>query len=266
MPVIAVRGVNISFDEYGSGEPVVLVAGAGSRGRQWALHQVPAITSAGYRVITIDNRGVPPSDVGPAGFTLDDMAGDLAGLIDAMGISPCRVVGFSLGGIITQEALLKHPDLFTQAVLMGTRGRTDTLRAAMSAAQAAYEDSGVTLPPKYAAIVYAMQYLSPRTMSEESIRDWLEMFELWPPDLEISRAQRGLSLIDNRLEEYRKITSPCLVIGFQDDLLVPPFFCREIAESIPGCRYEEVPGCGHYGHLERPDVVNSLILSFFRDG
>jgi pimeloyl-ACP methyl ester carboxylesterase len=267
MPVISVHGINISFDEYGAGEPVVLITGAGGRGREWALHQVPAMTSAGYRVITVDNRGVPPSDVGPEGFTLDDMVEDVAGLIGALAISPCRVVGFSLGGIITMEALLKYPGLFSQAVLMGTRGRTDALRAAESAGLAELEDSGIVLPPKYAAAVRAMQYLSPRTMNDEQlVRDWLDMFELWPPDPEISRAQRGLGLIDDRLEEYRKITSPCLAIGFQDDLIAPPFFCREIAESIPDCQYEEIPGCGHYGHLEQPDGVNAAILGFFRDG
>jgi pimeloyl-ACP methyl ester carboxylesterase len=265
--VITVHGVNVSFDEYGSGEPVVLITGAGGRGREWSSHQVPAMTSAGYRVITVDNRGVPPSDVGPEGFTVEDMVEDVAGLIGALAISPCRVVGFSLGGIITMEALVKHPGLFSRAVLMGTRGRTDALRAAESAAVAELEDSGIVLPVKYAAVVRAMQYLSPRTMNDEQvIRDWLDMFELRPPDPEISRAQRGLGLLGNRLEEYRKITTPCLVIGFQDDLVNPPFFCREIAESIPDCRYEEIPWCGHYGHFEQPDVVNAAILGFFRDG
>lgn len=265
MPVVAVRGVNISFDEYGSGEPVVLVAGAGGHGREWVTHQVPALTSAGYQAITVDNRGVPPSDVGPEGFTLDDMAEDLVGLIDALSIGPCRVVGFSLGGSIVLEALLKSPGLFGQAVLMGTRGRTDALRSALSAARAEYEDTDMGLPPKYAAVIRAMQYLSPRTLDDEQfIGDWLDTFELWPPDAQISRAQRGAVLTGNRLEEYCKITSPCLVIAFQDDLIVPPFFGREIAEHIPTCKYEEISGCGHCGHLEQPDEVNSVILSFFR--
>ena len=47
MPVRTVRGVTISFDEYGSGEPVILLTGTGGRGREWSAHQVPALTSAG---------------------------------------------------------------------------------------------------------------------------------------------------------------------------------------------------------------------------
>jgi pimeloyl-ACP methyl ester carboxylesterase len=267
MPVIAVRGVNISFDEYGSGEPVVLVTGSGGRGREWVMHQVPAITSAGYRAITVDNRGVPPSDVGPEGFTIDDMADDVVGLIGALAISPCRIVGFSLGGSITLEALLKDPSAFSQVVLLGTRGRPDALRSALSAGRAEYEDSGMELPPRYAAAIQAMQYLSPRTMNDERlIRDWLDTFELYQSGAEISRAQRSAALNGNRLEEYRKIRSSCLVIGFQDDLIVPPLLSREVAENIPGCEYQEMADCGHYGHLEQPDAVNSAILSFFRKG
>jgi pimeloyl-ACP methyl ester carboxylesterase len=267
MPVIAVRGVNISFDEYGSGEPVVLVTGTGGRGREWLPHQVPAITSAGYRAITVDNRGVPPSDVGPEGFTVDDMADDVVGLIDALGISPCRIVGFSLGARIALEAMLKAPGGFSQAVLMGAPGRTDALRSALSKGQSEYEDSGTMLPPRYAAVIRAMQYLSPQTMNDEPlIRDWLDTFELYSSSAEITRRQRSAVVSGNRLEEYRKISSPCLIIGFQADLIVPPFFCREVADSIPGSLYQEIADCGHLGHLEQPDAVNAAILRFFRQG
>jgi pimeloyl-ACP methyl ester carboxylesterase len=72
-------------------------------------------------------------------------------------------------------------------------------------------------------------------------------------------------LVENRLEEYRKISSRCLVIGFGDDLIAPPYLCRELSEYIPDCRYEQVAGCGHYGYLEEPESVNSLIIDFFRE-
>ena len=264
MPIAKVNGVNVSYDEYGSGEPVLLVTGTGGRGREWTAHQVPALMAAGYRVITIDNRGVPPTDVGPAGFTIDDMVADTVGLIEVLGIAPCRIVGFSLGGIIVQESLLARPEVITQAVLMATRGRSDVMRDALSAGWSELDESGISLPPRYEAAVRAMQYLSPRTMNDEQrIRDWLDIFEMSPRHPALNLAQRGLDMIGNRLEDYRKITSECLAIGFGDDLIVPPFLSREIAEYIPGCQYEEVPDCGHYGHLEQPTAVNSAIIGFF---
>jgi pimeloyl-ACP methyl ester carboxylesterase len=264
MPIAKVNGINLHFDDYGSGETVVLITGTGGRGRQWTPHQVPALTAAGYRAITVDNRGVPPSDIGPAGFTLEDMVADTAGLIKVLEANPCRVVGFSLGAMIVAELLLAHPGLVSQAVLMATRGRTDALRSAMSAGENELLDSGITLPPRYAAIVQAMQYLSPRTQNDEhQIRDWLDLFEVSSADSSIRRAQRGLDAIGDRLEEYRKITASCLIIGFQDDVIAPPGLCRELAVYIPGARYEEIAGCGHFGYLEKPDAVNPLIVDFF---
>lgn len=265
MPIAVVRGINVNYEEYGSGEPVVLITGSGGRGRMWTPHQVPALTAAGYQVITVDNRGVPPTDVGPEGFTIDDMVADTAGLIEFLGIGPCRILGFSLGGMIVQELLLAHPDLITQAVLMATRGRTDALRGAISVAEAELAKSGVVLPARYAAVMQAMWYLSPATQNnEQAIRDWLDIFEMSPMDPAIGRAQHGLDLIEDRLQEYRKISSQCLVLAFQDDRIVPPFLCREIAEHIPDCKYEEIAGCGHYGYLEEPDAVNACIVDFFR--
>jgi pimeloyl-ACP methyl ester carboxylesterase len=192
------------------------------------------------------------------------MVADTAGLIEALGTGPCRIVGFSLGAMMVQEMLLAHPDLITRAVLMATRGRTDALRAAMSVAEGELLDSGIVLPPRYAAVVHATQFLSPRTYNDErQIQDWLDIFELSLSDVSVNRAQRGLEVVANRLEEYRKIKSPCLVIGFQDDLIAPPYLCREVADHIPDCNYEEVAGCGHYGYLEQPSAVNSLIIDFF---
>jgi pimeloyl-ACP methyl ester carboxylesterase len=266
MPVTKVNGVNINFDEFGSGDPVVLITGTGGRGREWQAHQVPALTAAGYRVITVDNRGVPPSDTGPKGFTIEDMVADTAGLIKVLGIGPSRIVGFSLGGLIVAETVLAHPELITQAVLMASRGRTDALRTALSAAWTALDDSGIALPSKYEAVVRATQYLSPRTLNnDQRIRDWLDIFEMAPPDASIERAQRGLDEISNRLEAFRETKAECLVISFEDDLIVPPFFGRELAEHIPGCRYEVIAGCGHYGHLEDPETVNGVLIDFFRN-
>lgn len=264
MPLVSVNGINISYNQYGIGDPVVLVAGSAARGSIWTVHQVPALCKAGYQVITLDNRGIPPTDICPEGFTVYDMAADVAGLIEALKLGPCHVVGCSLGAMIVQELILARPELVTRAVMMSTRGRVDELRAAMAAADDDLWDSGVVLPSRYAAVLRALHYLSPQTQNNERrIRDWLDVFEMSPPEPSLVRSHRRLDLIGDRLEEYRKIVNECLVIGFDHDLITPPYLCREVAEHIPDCMYETVSGCGHYGYLEEPDVVNSLIIEFF---
>jgi pimeloyl-ACP methyl ester carboxylesterase len=267
MPVSTINNINLSYDEYGTGHPVLLIPGTGARGRVWRAHQVPALVAAGYRVITVDQRGVPPSDTCEQGFTLDDMVADFAGLIEFLGIGPCRIVGFSLGAIVSQELLLARPELIAQAVLMATRGRTDMLGAAMSAGELELFDRGVKIPPRYEAYMRVIQGFSRRTLSnEELVRDWVEVFELSPAFSSLTRPQLTVDLIENRLHKYREITRPCLVLGFQDDIIIPPYLAREVAENIPGSRYQEIASCGHYGYLEEPEAVNAAILGFFGDG
>jgi len=263
MPLVAVNGVQLNYEEYGAGAPVVLVAGSGASGRGWRPHQVPALTAAGFRVITVDNRGVPPSDV-PAVITIDAMVADLAGLIESLEIGPCRLVGVSLGSIIVQELLVARPELAAEAVLMATRGRSDELSLAMAKAELALFGSGCELPPSYEAVVRAMQSLSPRTLNDElKVRDWLDIFEISPLATPSVRAHLGLDMIDDRLESYRTIDTPCLFLAFQDDLIVRPRLTREVADHVRGSRYEEIPGCGHFGYLEEPAAVNSAIVDYF---
>lgn len=264
MPVAHVNGVDVSFEDHGRGETVVMVAGTGAPGRVWRAHQVPALRAAGYRVVALDNRGSGADPGEPGDFTLADMVADVAGLIEHLGQGPCRVVGHSLGGIIAQELVLARPELVTQAVLMSSSGRADALMRAMAAADLERADSGVKLPPALSAYQLAIQNLSPRTLNdEERLRDWLGVLEMSPPDPSAVRAQLGIEIIPNRLALYRKIVRRCLVIGFQDDLIVRPHLSRELAEAIPSARYTEIPGCGHYGYLERPEAVNVALTDFF---
>ncbi|KPI05688.1 hypothetical protein OK074_4403 [Actinobacteria bacterium OK074] len=263
MPVARTDGIRLHYDSYGTGAPVVMVTGTGAPGRVWRTHQVPALTAAGHRVITLDNRGIPPSDPCPEDFTLADMAADVARLVEHLDEGPCRVVGYSLGAMAVQELLLARPDLVERAVLIATSGRADALTAAMTAADMELGDSGGKLPPRYAAYVQALQNLSPRTLNdEELLADWLGVFEMSAVDPVAARGQLGLALIPDRRPAYRNIGRPCLVIGFQDDLVVRPHLSREVADSIPGAVYREIPGCGHYGYLERPAEVNSAITEF----
>lgn len=264
MTTATINGITVSYDVYGAGDPVVMVTGTGAPGRIWRGHQVPALRAAGYQVITMDNRGIPPTDPCPEGFTLEDMVADVAGLIEFLGIAPCRVVGFSLGAIIMQELLVARPGLVRQAVLMATAGRADALSAAMAAAEIELCDSGVKLPSRYRAVASALRNLSPATLNGESeLRDWLDILELSVEDLAAIRPQLDLHVIPDRRPLYRRIDCPCLVIGFGDDLITRPHLCREVADSIPGAGYREIPGCGHFGYLEKSAEVNAAIVEFF---
>ncbi|WP_327000214.1 alpha/beta hydrolase [Dactylosporangium sp. NBC_01737] len=269
MPFVNVGAVRLHYEESGSGEAVVLVAGTGAAGRTWRLHQVPALVAAGYRAITVDNRGVAPSDPAKPGLTVADLVADTAGLIERLAGGACRLVGSSMGAQVVQELLLARPDLATQAVLMAGRGRPDAFSRALAAAERSLYDERVRLPSAYDAAVRALQNLSPRTLQDEqAVQDWLDIFEMSAPDVTDTgvRPQLDVDVDTDRLGAYRRISTPTLVIAFADDLVAPPARGRELAAAIPGARYTEIRDAGHYGYLEQPEAVNAAMLEFFVDG
>ncbi|MGE2724515.1 alpha/beta fold hydrolase [Mycolicibacterium pulveris] len=258
--------MNLAYDDRGSGPAVVFIAGRGGAGRTWHLHQVPAFQRAGYRCITFDNRGVGATEQA-SGFTIETMVGDTAALIEKLDAAPARVIGVSMGSFIAQELMLSRPELVDRAVLMATRGRADRTREFFRHAEWELHESGIRLPPSYDAKIRLLESFSPKTLNDDvKVRDWIDMFMMWPtkpsPGL---RAQLGVAPEGDRLPAYRSITKPALVIGFSDDVVLPPHLGREVADAIPNGRFLEIPDAGHLGFIEQPDAVNEAVLKFFAD-
>jgi pimeloyl-ACP methyl ester carboxylesterase len=258
--------VNLAYDERGKGDPVLFIAGRGGAGRTWHLHQVPAFARAGYRAVTFDNRGIGATEQAD-GFGMDQMVADTAALIEKLGAGPVRIVGVSLGAFIAQELMLARPELVRASVLMATRGRQDRTREFFRDAERELAESGVDLPAAYSAKVRLMENFSPKTLNDDNaVRDWIDMFTMWPVKLTPGlRAQSKVADFTNRLPAYQGITTPTLVLGFGDDIIAPPHLGREVADAIPGGRYQEIPDTGHLGFIERPEAVNDVALKFFAD-
>ncbi|MFT7838104.1 alpha/beta fold hydrolase [Saccharothrix sp. BKS2] len=262
MPVVALNGINLSYQVRGQGDLVVMVMGTGSPGRVWHAHQVPALVAAGFRVATFDNRGIPPTDECAGGMEMADLVGDTAALVESLG-GRAHLVGTSLGARVVQELALARPELVSKAAMLGTAGRNDPMQLALSRGERALHDKGITLPGRYYAAVNAVLNLSPATLRGDGVRDWLDIFEFGGSAVSGGvRAQQELDEHDDRLAAYRRIPVPCLVVGFADDRVLPPHLAREVADAIPGARYEEVADAGHYGYLEQPDAVNRLLVDF----
>ena len=264
MPLIDIGGTRLSYQDTGAGPAVLLLAGTGARGRTWHLHQVPALAAAGYRVVTFDTRGIAPSDV-PESVTMAELVADAAGLIERLGLGPCRVAGSSMGARVAAELCLERPDLVDRAVLMAAFGRSHAFLEAMTAAEQAIQADGRPLPPEYLAVVRAAQNLSPRTLADDrKARDWLDVFQL-PLSGDTRSSRLEVDIRSDRRDAYARISRPCLVLGFADDLIAPAGLCREVAAAIPGARYAEIPDAGHYGYLEQPDLVNAELLTFLQN-
>jgi pimeloyl-ACP methyl ester carboxylesterase len=256
--------INLAYDDKGTGEPVVFIAGHGGTGRTWLPHQVPAFLAAGYRCITFDNRGIGATE-NAEGFTTQTMVADTAALIESLGAAPARIVGMSMGAFIAQELMVSRPELVSAAVLMGTRGRLDRAREFFYKAEADLYAAGVELPASYDAKSRLLENFSRKTLNDDTaVADWIAMFSTWPikqtPGL---RCQLDIAPHSNRLPAYRSIAAPVLVIGFADDVVTPAHLGREVADALPNGRYLQIPDAGHLGFFERPQAVNAAALQFF---
>ncbi|OBH04977.1 MULTISPECIES: alpha/beta fold hydrolase [unclassified Mycobacterium] len=257
--------INLAYDDRGTGEPVVFIAGRGGAGRTWHPHQVPAFLAAGYRCITFDNRGIGDTE-NAEGFTTQTMVADTAALIESLGAAPARIVGVSMGAFIAQELMVARPELVKSAVLMATRGRLDRARQFFHDAEVELHASGVQVPPMLDARNRLLESFSRKTLNDDAaVDDWIAMFTTWPvkqtPGL---RTQMYVSPQTNRLAAYRSIAAPVLVLGFADDIVTPAYLGREVADAIPNGRYLQIPDAGHLGFLERPQAVNAAALQFFK--
>ena len=193
------------------------------------------------------------------------MVADTAALIEKLDAAPVRIMAVSMGSFIAQELMLARPELVRAAVLMATRGRDDRTRDFFRAAERDLAESGIELPASYEAKVRLLESFSPKTLNDErAVRDWIDMFTMWPtkstPGL---RCHIDVAPQGNRLPAYRSITAPTLVIGFADDVMLPPHLGREVADALPNCRYLQIRDTGHLGFIEQPEAVNAAALEFF---
>jgi 3-oxoadipate enol-lactonase len=126
MPVQRVGDIDMYYEVHGAGDPVVLIGGLGNDVSEWEwMIQRCART---HQVLAFDNRGAGRTDKPDAPYSIEMMAGDTDGLIEALGISEAIVLGVSMGGRIALELTLAHPERVARLILVSTSaaGTPDT--------------------------------------------------------------------------------------------------------------------------------------------
>src|ERR1035437_4740347 len=114
MPIIKAGNINLSYETYGDGEPLLLIMGFGMSGAGW-IPSLPFLS--GFKCIYFDNRGTGLSDKPEGIYTVEGMADDASNLMRALGIAKAKVFGVSMGGMIAQELTLRHPEQVAKVVL-----------------------------------------------------------------------------------------------------------------------------------------------------
>ena len=112
------NGTKIYYQIRGTGEPLVLLMGFGADGNVWEKHA--AVYEKHFQCIILDNRGVGLSDQPPGPYTTAMMADDTAAVMGHLGITNARIAGISMGGAISQELALRHPEKVRCLALIST--------------------------------------------------------------------------------------------------------------------------------------------------
>jgi pimeloyl-ACP methyl ester carboxylesterase len=269
VPICELDDVSLAYEVVGEGEPVLLVAGCGQPAAAFQIGLAPALAKAGYQVILFDNRGVPPSSLPPAPYSVGQMAGDALGLLDYLAISdPVRVAGHSLGGWIAETLVIEHPERIRAAALMGSANRPTSWEKAITTLERDLAASQVELPRLYYALE-TIRYLPYHDLqNDEVIDNWMAMIgdlEEWPNPGRLGQFEAALAWSTDpiRTTAWPTISVPCLVMGFEYDIDSPPARAREAADVIPGAEYAEIPGASHLGYFTHVGPVTKVLVDYF---
>jgi len=261
-------GVTLEYERRGAGDPLLLVMGLAGQLTDWPPEFVDALVDDGFEVVTFDNRDIglssmtdwtPPSrrrsivamllrrPVKGVGYTMDDMADDAAGLMDALGYEAMHVVGLSMGGMISQALAIRHPArVRSLCSVMSNTGdrRNGTIAARLIRA------IGIPKAPDRATAadeaVRLWRHISGDHFDEaETRRRAVEgIARSWAPD-GMLRQMAAIAGSPDRTEGLGSVTAPTLVIHGLQDLLVKPSGGTATAAAVPDSRLLMFPDMGH---------------------
>lgn len=256
MPSVTVNGIALNYRLDGL-EAAPVVAFSNSLGTTLAMWdaQVAALSRT-LRCLRYDTRGHGRSAVSAAGFAVDDLADDLAGLLDALGIGRAHIVGLSLGGMTGQALAVRRPDLVDRLVLIATSAHLppQNLWAERAAAVRARGMEAV------ADNVVARWFTPPNQASEGAVATRRRLVEDVAPE-GYAACCEAIGAMDLR-GRIGAIAAPTLVISGAEDPATPPAMGQEIAALIPGAEFAVVPKAAHMIAVETPETLTTHLASF----
>jgi pimeloyl-ACP methyl ester carboxylesterase len=262
MSSLSIDGIDIHYEESGSGVPVVFSHGLLWSGRMFAAQT--AALARDYRCIAYDHRGQGQSASSPVSYDIERLAEDAAQLILALGAAPCHFVGLSMGGFVGLRLALHRPELLRSLTLVDSAAdrepRLNVPKYKLMTLFARRFGYGPLLPAVM-KIMFGPAFL--RDPSREKLRREQEAQLL---ALDPSRVEPALYAVTSRravLDELGRVRTPTMVVHGVDDAAIRLPRARSTAGAIPGARWVEIPRAGHTSTVEEPAAVTAALQSFF---
>jgi 3-oxoadipate enol-lactonase len=237
------------------GAPVVMLSNSlGTDLSMWDP-QVPAL-NARYRVLRYDTRGHGQSAVTPGPYTIEGLAEDVLGLLDALAIERVHFCGLSMGGMIGQWLGAHASQRVDKLILCNTTPRIGSPEAYNARIDNVQKGGMATIVDAVLARWYTPEFAATDTGAVEKTR---QMLLRAPPDGYVACCA-AIRDMDQR-EAVRSIAVPTLVIAGSHDLATPPADGRYLAERIQGARYVELPAA-HLSNIEAAPAFTAALTEF----
>lgn len=256
------NGINIYYEQHGSGTPLVLISGLG--GDHFFWQSSIEVLSQKFRVITFDTRGIGKTDAPPEPYSMDIFTEDLLALMDTLQIEKAQLLGFSMGGCIALSFALKYPGRVEKLIVAGSHAKTSMqIRLFIDAVVAAYETG---LSAKQMFNLICPWLFSNKFMSLPLNAAFLEYDENEPdPQPLYAWKNQWLALreydVANRLHE---IKLPTLILNGDEDLFASMEQAHHLYNNIKDSELKILNGAGHLINYESLDLFNKYVVEFLQ--
>jgi len=256
-------GTRIFYDTFGKtdGEPLVLIMGLAVD--RWGWVRQRSMLAKHFRCISIDNRGAGLSDKPTGRYDLFTMTADVEAVLDAEGIESAHVMGYSLGGVLSQVLAVRSPERVRSLVLASTACRVkDWRREVLSdwiqlvEARGARAFSQENL--RWVAAARHMRWIAPLAPA------FAPLFVRAPGHGIVGQIHALAGITEQVHEELRGVEVDTLVIVGSQDILTPVADSEEIAHSIKGARLQVISGAAHGAVVTDANVFNRAVESFLK--
>ncbi|MEJ0041628.1 MAG: alpha/beta hydrolase [Rhizomicrobium sp.] len=234
---VAVNGISLYTETYGSGPPVLVLHGAG--GFLETMHYFISGLSGSHTVIAVDSRGQGRSTDGAGPITYAQMGADMIALLDALHIAQVDVVGWSDGGIIGLDMAMTHPGRVRRLVAIGAN----------------YDVKGID--PKQ---------LDPALLERQAreIKPFYDRIAPDPSHFAVLMKKIG-TLVTTQphytVAQLGRIRAKVLVVAGEHDIILRQH-TDALARAIPGAEETIVMGASHFGPLEKPETYEEIVERF----
>lgn len=266
MPKITAGTITLSYDTFGSGDPLLLIMGFGMPGIAWT--PVLPFLSA-FKCIYYDNRGTGNSDRPEGAYSIAVMAEDAARLLDALRIEKAKVYGISMGGMIAQELALHYPERVEKLVLGCTAAGGSTAKMApfevlekliasvrLMATKPA-EALDVLIP-----LLYPAEFIARHPELKPLMLAGLNMVPGTPPET-ADRTVAGLIQF-NTYERLPQIKCPVLIVHGEKDVLIPPENALIMKARLEHAELLMIPDAGHGYWAADPVGIHQRISAWLK--